>query len=1410
MSNSHAAEPGTERTLRSSTRTNPRRRQRQSDNDTLPTKAPKRRRRNKVEEETFEARDSTEDASTQSQTQPAPEHNIALTNGHIHPTAEKHSVKGTPTLDGTMTIRGRVKRALRGDNATVLAHNQCYTVKLLPSTPKELRKEGVEYRGSLGPHHLALAVTRQKALIWECNAHTAASNPRTFDVPFASKAGEPLPFGALISNNVGSTDYGLLLISAATGAVVFYESIDRAASLGVFQGRKAGVEGSIGNLFSGETVAELVSAAHAGFVVVLSSGRLAQLTLRDSQGKPKIWSQFLRVTEPNSGGLFGSFSSFWNGGFRKDVTAVHTRPLNARGQMQAITLTERGEVLIWDLEWSGRADFKASIQFDEVLSNELKQVPAPEIAGMADKLTTLDFAILDKPDSNEVATVGAEQPLSIAVLVRVGTHDMHNYVLAELSLLEDRVLVGRVTQLSGYEGRGDVRYQAKPRLVLPKPGHTVYVTFEDATILVDARDSASDNPDAQLHEESYIEPDVYEETIYLRQDKDLAMQGVFEEEAKSNQSSCLAFIKSAGLVRISATDVRTIPEGWKIPAKSRIEQGVFYGSLQVDNILDFSRRKPSRFTVDEVARAALVVSEEILNAETSFTNFISPSPTSMEQHLATKAKALRALVTFVRQNYPALSRSTMWQLLWNAERVAIGQQLWIAFEEHVAMSSDKGKRKATLLDEMCSWFEEDQKHNSFVTRPELKDEEPVRKFFIAGLHRLEQLLSNVRVYLKSLEDDDNNLSSKVILRLVVQANDVWLKTFETAFAFRAEHCSDYGILSELIEDGILIDSAEYADIPEFWTSTKPLIDQTALIASLSRHFANKFYENNGEGSEPDNLLQELAENNPRLVQVYCSQFQECINWRMSRPSQKDQQLATRLQAEYEQGRYEQCRQVAEVGQAERGMEIAEKYRDMNTLTDMIIAEDQFLEEEQHARSDPAGVAIIVNTRAVLGGKVRRYFERYGTLWADAFFDKLFSSVHVGRKLEVAQEKWGPALKKYLRSHPDRAKICWINDVTKENDYAHASKALAQAANDYESRLWAKKVELSMSTLALLAAEEADGRSEATKLSRDLPVNDPRRSLVVIDIQSRIYEHMSQTIIHSLDPPSIIENCMSAYGKHVADHPALRRLLESNIRILCDHAVLEAEQLIDTLTLIDLEQDFSHEGNLQGTEFVQALTVLEMSAARLTTERFETLLKMIWKRCYVYDDWATQVSLSGKKSDQERKAAIRATATWITLYHFAKSELLTTSNAIRILTPSECLGAGCSPQDLSYRFADEEFLDGLLHDFKIQDEQLQLFVQDRNLDEIAQECRRDAEAYVAEEKLREQGNKREKKPYWYHGSGFVLDGFDMNGKAVSVAYGNHLDLEDADDDEESEDEDGDTEMGEYGEDGEVEDVEEMEA
>ena len=256
MSNSLTPEPGTERITRSSVR-NPRRRPRQSDADSVKS-APKRKR-NKISEDTFvPPRLDEEEVNGTIE--------VASPNGSIQPVSPRRG-RGRPRKNSSNTMamevvipvrekKNSVKRPTRGDGATVLAQFPRYSVKLLPSTPKELRREGIEWRGALGAGHHALAITRKSAYIWDYTAHTTVSSPRIFDVPFAVRDTDPPLFGALVATGTG-TDFGLLVISATTGEVFFYESIERAASLGLFQDRKAGVVGSVGPFYSGESVVDL-------------------------------------------------------------------------------------------------------------------------------------------------------------------------------------------------------------------------------------------------------------------------------------------------------------------------------------------------------------------------------------------------------------------------------------------------------------------------------------------------------------------------------------------------------------------------------------------------------------------------------------------------------------------------------------------------------------------------------------------------------------------------------------------------------------------------------------------------------------------------------------------------------------------------------------------------------------------------------------------------------------------------------------------------------------------------------------------------------------------------------------------------------------------------------------------------
>ena len=1354
MSNSQTPEPGTERTLRSSVR-NPRRRPRQSDADSVKT-AP-RRKRSKLSENTFvPPRHEEEVNGTIEVSQP---------NGDIHPESSGRG-KGRPRKHSTpmpgvdIPLRGKkssVKRPTRGDGATVLTQNERYSVKMLPSTPKELRREGVEYRGSLDAAHHALAVTRQRAYIWDYTSHAPVSNPRVFDVPFPARDNDPLPFGALVAHAT-STDIGLVLVSSTTGKVVFYESIERAASLRLFQDSSNGVEGSLGSLFNGETVVDLTSADHAGFIVTFSSGRIAQMTLRDTQGKARVFAQFLRATEPSSGGIFGSLKGILGGAYwKRDVTAVRTRHLGTRGQMQVISITERAEVQIWDLDWSGQYTFKSTIDCREVMSHELRKLQSPESQGQSESLMVVDFAILEKTsnNNNQIATVGAELPVELAVLVRQGSVGVHSYALAEITVQGSEVSTGQVVVLDSYQSRSGPMAQSRPHLILPKPRHTAFVAFPDALVLSNINEAETDSPEAQLHA-SYVSPGAFEDCVYLKQDHNITILDACEEENRGSTAYSIVFVKGAGLVRVSAVDPTTTAQESTIPIKNKIEQAVFHGALQDGNVIDFSRHVDATLSSQEIEYAALEISNEILR---STSPFISTDPTSIDAHLDYKAQACRALVTHVRQNYPTLSTTTMWRLLWDAEKVAAAQQLWKAFEEHVAACSQK-KRTATLMDEISAVVQQQSDPES----PEIaSDSETVRSFFIHSLHRIERLLTMACTFLRMLsKETDKSPATKV--RLVVEADDLWNRSLETVFSFRAENAAAYGIVPQFVEDGVLTDAAEYAGLPEFWTSTETMLKSASNICRVSRQLAQEEFEKDEQDLELKTLVLRVGDENPRLIQSLCNIYRERISWLTSRGTEKDREISEKLQMNYEKTRYDQFRALADVAQTEAGLKLAEKYKDMHILTEMVVAEMQYTLEELHRASEQEKPELL-NYIAAMTKRIGKYFERFGNDWANAYFDFGFDGNNAGIMFKDAQENWPDALTEYLRAEPSRARVCWINDITAKEDFPRASETLLLVAREQETKLWAKKVELSMSKLALLAKQEGSQDSGERMSESEWQNAMPDSDLEVIDIQEQLYSHLLPEIIHCIDHQAELEVSMQKFGLKNQDLHALRRLLETGLDRILGHLALSVDELIDVLTLMDCSvADDAFDRNLQGEEVFFALKALNAAAPSMPQPRFETLLQLIWKRCYVYDDWVSINSVQ-KQSDEEVGQKLRQTVPWRTLYYAMDQGFFDSPNChVRHLLPSECLGAGCLPEELDYRWPDPDILDPILHDNKIQDEQLQGYVTDRRLDQWIEACMNSVKKAVQEESEENAEKSRMEREFEKHMDQDEINGNKANGRA----------------------------------------------
>jgi nuclear pore complex protein Nup133 len=1315
-----------QRALRGASIRNPRRRQR-NDSDGGTRTAP-RRKRSKISQDAFVPRDGSHEDETHSQT--------PHMNGHAHTGVAKSARKlsgayrdATPQhTDAELVVRGgkksTVKRATRGDGAQLLTQNANYTVKSLPSTPRALKRAGVEFRGSLATHTgQALAVTREQAYVWEYGSHAPVTNPRVFDLPFLARDSEPVPFGALVTNGI-STDTGLVLISATTGQVVFHESIERAASMGLFQERKPGVEGTIGNIFSGEHISNVTSADSAGFIITFTSGRIAQLTLRDIQGKPRIEAQFLRENSQEKSSWSATFIGLLSASaWRLDVAAVHTRALGPRGQMQIIAATENGVIKIWNLDWSGRADHRGNIDFRDEFAREIKATQSAETHGYVDQIALMDFAIVEQAQESagsEVWTIGTDKPVDLLVLIRTGPSDFQQYFLVETSLTGTRPEVKQVIPITARQG--STTETSAPKLFLPKPEHTAYVIFEDSVVLV-ATSQATSDPEAQLHDASYIQPENFEDAVYLRKNKDLAFLGAEAEEAKSGQASLIAFVQGAGLVRFSAHDSSKSPELSQIPVKSKIEQAVFYGMLQ-DNVLDLAHHTLGSLSTDEVEDAALAISDEILKSETPF---IPTPPTSVEANLARRAQALSALATHLRQTYSSLSKSTMWKLLWDAEKIAAGQNLWQDFEKHLAVATSKGKKQPTLLHEISSFL---QHLAPFELPDNASPDDRVRAMFVSRLAYIDKFLVWAHLIVDSVKNEKAK-SQEGLLRLLSEADDVWLGVLETAYKFRTENAQLYNINPDLLLEGVLTDPNDYQGLDEFWTSSDSMLKEILKMTALSRTSAEEVYET-PETEASAAFAKRIAAENPQFVVLICKTYQERINWTRSRGSKKYEEKADLLRNVYDEQRHDHIRALSGIGQTHSAMMLAEKYRDMDTLTEIIVAETQYL-IDQSSSAVAEERTIIDNELEDMTARVSRYFNRFKDDWANAFFNEGFSGDQAGLTLTQGQIRWEDYLSRYLRADPSRAKMCWINDITSSDDYQHASQALAESAIQHEAQLWSKKVELSLAKLSMLAADESGTGHDTQDATR--AGNVLEGELKIVDVQEKLYRHMLPEVLHALDQRAEVELAMERFGQGVKGFGMLSQLLEGSFAKLLPHDVLELEELIDAFTLIDQVRTSNPDTDIHGEEFYLALVALNAAAPELPTARFEMLMQLIWKRAFLTTDWASiNKSSTSKRSGIDIEDLLSHTAAYQTLYLGTQSGLFDTSidgNYVRALSPSECLGAACNAADLVHRFGDD-LSEPIAHDNRMQDEKLDQAVSRYRINAWFEDCQSLANRTLEEE------------------------------------------------------------------------------
>lgn len=383
-----------------------------------------------------------------------------------------------------------------------------------------------------------------------------------------------------------------------SGRIAYWDSVGSAVAEGLFT-KKRGVEGKV-SLVSGESVTAICNAEPAGFLLSLSSGRLAHLALRDLAGRPGIAVTIMRGYGTGMmGGLLGALRA---GSNRRDIVAVRAGKVPRMGEREVVVATARGNFSRWQINRSGGYGNIADVDLRENILFAIEKAAPGEVGTRSkDQFVIVDAAVLENtdPSSDDVNV------LVLASFMPSATSPGALYILVSISFLAGgKAEVGDVHVVKTYttpleEGR------TRPRLYLPKPCKTAFLVFSRAVVIVSIQKL---EPSEDEMDEGYGVQGVFEDVVDFRGDLKVetvgsGMEDVMFDHAPRMEGSFMAgsFVsdtgtgavgkkiknpgvvlvaKGAGVVRIETFDLEPVKtKALREPAKvkSKIQQAVFYG-----------------------------------------------------------------------------------------------------------------------------------------------------------------------------------------------------------------------------------------------------------------------------------------------------------------------------------------------------------------------------------------------------------------------------------------------------------------------------------------------------------------------------------------------------------------------------------------------------------------------------------------------------------------------------------------------------------------------------------------------------------------------------------------------------------------------------------------------------------------
>lgn len=1069
----------------------------------------------------------------------------------------------------------------------------------------------------------ALLLTESRALVWSYSTGASQLDSETLplSIPEWCTSDDTALMGTLVSN-VTNAIPGLLVVAPSTGKLIYWESASNAAFVGIAKQKQSGLRGAIPGLLSGEHVTDVINAEPSGIILVLSSGRVAQVTMRDPQGKPGLTVNFLHRGYTNGGFFDGLRNVLGSGSWRKEIAGVRTGASLVRGQRDIYILSSSGLLEIWDSHWNNVNTLRAEIdiQGDIYQSLGLATDAKPNYS-----MRILDFVASHEesktPQSGEVqqnttlfflALMSQGPSTKILAVVKAETHHDSVEILSS-HIIENPNIVNELET-------------HKPKLHITRPSNTAFIVIGQKVWIVSIL-GLEPTPSAQLLDGGISKP--FQDRVQFQSgDKyEIIGTGSNAEGMELENPTCILMLRGYGLISISALSSQLEDGGVaSVTAKQKIEQAVFYGTM-TNTPLSFNDDGEPTFSVEELEYAALEICNDVLQSNA---RFIPHATMSIDHNLRLRSKAMSDLAAELLRRRVALSRRVRWELLWAGEKLAAQRAIWKLEEEF-----QKTWKPETFLSRAIGLMNEKfkTKHDSIKT----SEKDHVRQWFFHDTFQMQHIIPWIFNAIRGSKGPGGRTSA-AFLAQVYQASELSLAALESAFRFREDHALQYGLGEEAFENGVLLSS--YADLPEFWTSENMVYSETGSMLDLELESSRSWQQPTSNSGQPDSdMLPQIAKNSCRRLYVLNMMLEERTQWLSAQNDPKLKEEGISMKETNHKQRQWQLYKMAGIGQLQGAISLAEEFRDMGALVELMVElQDQIKNHEADAE---AKSLLPLKDMSSFSQKIGEYFNSFGEQWADAFFSR---QIKVGQPgVLLSMKDYQVHVTRFLRKFPSYSRLAWVNDILGEQDYKTASDALEKLALTQEANLWDKRVQLSLAKITKLASWEQTASLDKSENKIWRRRMDELGELA--GIQELLYEHILPAMHGAIDPKAELELAMEHFGNRVSDRPALKEVLEELLARLIRGQALNAEQLINLITLMDNDVQFleGEESEAFNREFFIALRVLRLSDyATSDPAGYNYLQKLIWRRCITRDDWCT-ILKSQSQSDDDRKSLLRGTA-----------------------------------------------------------------------------------------------------------------------------------------------------------------------